>query len=95
MSECHSECDCGTINGHPHEPDCHWWDKCDERLCDRHEAEQMAEHKRGWLNAGGSTYAATEDQMRRDMIDAGRGHLLPDVLADKIDMARMRAKEQT
>jgi hypothetical protein len=29
------------------------------------------------------------------MIDAGRGHLLPDVLADKIDMARMRDKERS
>lgn len=22
-----SECDCGSINGHPHEPDCVWWSK--------------------------------------------------------------------
>lgn len=22
-----AECNCGTINGHPHEPDCCWWDR--------------------------------------------------------------------
>lgn len=31
---------------------------------------------------------------RAQMIDAGRSHLLPDVLADKIDYARMMDKER-
>lgn len=93
MSKCESECDCNAPGGYPHEPDCHWYEYCDEgRMCDKHEAEAMAEHRRDYLNAGG--YAQTEDQMRQDMIDAGRGHLLPDVMADKIDMARMRMKDR-
>ena len=33
------------------------------------------------------------EQYRQDMIDAGRSHLLPDVMADRIDRARMREKD--
>ena len=56
------------------------------RLCDACEANVMAEH--AWLRG-----TQSPDQERQDMIDAGREHLLPDVLADKIDMARMREKD--
>lgn len=24
-----AECNCGSIDGHPHEPDCIWWDRRD------------------------------------------------------------------
>ena len=34
------------------------------------------------------------EQYRQDMIDAGRSHLLPDVMADRIDAARMREKDE-
>ena len=95
---CHSECDCNAPGGYPHEPDCHWYDVCDHdgegAMCDKHMAEQEAHYRKEWLRAGGSTDAQTQDQMRQDMIDAGRSHLLPDVMADRIDRARMMAKEE-
>jgi hypothetical protein len=99
MSNCESKCDCGNPSVKyygPHDPDCRSLDVCDgERgiWCEKHWQEKLHEH--GWMSGltGGSTDAQTQDQMRQDMIDAGRGHLLPDVLADRIDMARMRMKD--
>jgi hypothetical protein len=90
---CSSKCDCGnpSVKYHgPHDPDCRSLDVCDgERgiWCEKHWQEQLREH--GWMKG-----MPSEAQQRQDMIDAGRGHLLPDVLADKIDMARMRAKDK-
>jgi hypothetical protein len=81
MSACSSECDCGTINGHPHEPDCHWWDKCGDegRYCDKHEAEAMAEH--AYLRNVPRHQVINDEQSReeyaQELRDAGRAHLLP------------------
>jgi hypothetical protein len=94
MSECHGECDCGNPSVKyygPHDPDCRSLDKCDGESgmwCEKHWQEAL--HEWGWLKG-----MPSEEQIRQDMIDAGRGHLLPDVLADKIDMARMRDKERS
>lgn len=85
---CQSECDCTAPGGYPHEPDCRYHEHCEEeRMCDKHRAESMAEH--AWLKG-----TPSPEQYRQDMIDAGRAHLLPDVMADRIDMARMRAKDR-
>lgn len=79
MSDCDSECDCGTINGHPHEPDCHWWDKCSEdHWCDKHFAEELAEHIH---LKGVSRHQIFNDQQaiderNQELRDAGRGHLI-------------------
>jgi hypothetical protein len=95
---CESKCDCGNPSVKyygPHDPDCHSLDVCceDGRMCDKHIADKAAAHAVMWRNCGGSTDARTQDQMRQDLIDAGRGHLVDGVLADRIDMARMRAKD--
>src|SRR6185437_6550153 len=102
MNNCKSECDCDgpdKLLGIDHAPDCHSRRTCDDGLyCDKH-FEEAAEENRRVLRSpigarcGGSMYGHDEDAMRQDMIDAGRGHLLPDVLADRIDMARMRLKD--
>jgi hypothetical protein len=78
-SSCASECDCGTINGHPHEPDCHWWDKCDEgRSCDKHWNEAAAEHE--YLRHVPRHQVINDEQSReefnQELRDAGRGHLV-------------------
>lgn len=91
MSDCESKCDCGNPSVAyygPHDPDCHSLDLCDEgRYCDKNRAEAEADH--AYLKG-----TPSPEQYRQDMIDAGRGHLLPDVLADRIDMARMRMKDE-
>ena len=93
-NECSGECDCGWPGPAygPHDPDCRSLDKCDgERgiWCEKHWQEKLHEH--GWMS--GFTGGSTEDQMRQDLIDAGRGHLGTDYLADRADMARMRMKD--
>jgi hypothetical protein len=86
---CQSECDCGAPGGYPHEPDCHSFRICDEgRWCDKHLNETTAEMRAEWWRR------PTEERYRQDMIDAGRSHLLPDVMADRIDRARMREKDE-
>jgi hypothetical protein len=78
---CSSECDCGTINGHPHEPDCHWWDHCDDgKYCDKHLEQAMQEH--AWMAHVGLSAVTGEmsEQDKQDIRDAGRGHLLGDWL---------------
>ena len=89
MSACHGECDCGWPGPAygPHDPDCRSLDKCDDERgswCEKHWQEALHELKG----------TPSPEQVRQDMIDAGRGHLLPDVLADRIDMARMRTKDE-
>ena len=75
MSACASECDCGAPGFMPHEPDCHWWDKCDEgRYCDRHFAEAKAEH--AWMRgmSKGACTGVLSDQDKQDLRDAGGGN---------------------
>jgi len=89
MSACKSECDCGQPwpGSTAHTADCNSRRECDEGLyCDKHFEEASQENAGVLRSPIGSTY-------EQDMIDAGRGHLLPDVLADRIDMARLRMKE--
>ena len=33
-----SKCTCGTTGGHPHEPDCPWWDDIDRAAREAREA---------------------------------------------------------
>lgn len=71
MSECQSECDCGAPGGYPHEPDCHWWDKCEDgQWCDKHYLQAEADH--AYLRG-----TPSPEQAEQDIRDAGRGHLLP------------------
>lgn len=97
MNSCHSECDCDgpdKLLGIDHSPDCHSRRICEDGLyCDKH-FEEAAEENRCVLRSPiGSMYGHDEDQMRQDFIDAGRGHLATDYLADRADMARMRMKD--
>jgi hypothetical protein len=78
MSTCASECDCGAPGGYPHEPDCHWWWKCDEgQMCDKHTAEAIREHS--WLRnlPRFQVYgdAQATEEFNQQLRDAGRGHL--------------------
>lgn len=94
MIICQSECDCGAPGGYPHEPDCRSFRKCDwdgeGAYCDAHFEEAAMENARVLRTPIGQT----EAEMRQDLIDSGRGHLVPDYLADRIDMARMRMKDE-
>lgn len=72
MSECSGECDCGWPGPAygPHDPDCRL-DKCDGekgRWCEKHWQESLYEW--GWLKG-----TPSPEQIRQDMIDAGRGKL--------------------
>lgn len=79
---CESECDCGnpSVKYHgPHDPDCHWWTKCDEgHMCDKHGAEAMAEHAylRGVPRHQVFNDAAAIEERNQELRDSGRGHLI-------------------
>lgn len=83
MNTCASQCDCGWPGpdyGPSHEPDCHWWDKCDEdHMCDAHRAEAMAEHAylRNVPRHQIYTDAQAEQERNDELRSAGRGHLVP------------------
>ena len=85
MSACASECDCGWPGpdyGPCHEPDCHWWDHCDEdRMCDTHRAEAMADH--AYLRGSDPRFVfaadaqpASEFEFNQELRNAGRAHLI-------------------
>jgi hypothetical protein len=82
MSACQSECDCGnpsTKEYGPHDPDCHWYEKCDEgRYCDKHMAEAEAAHAylRGQPRHSVFNDAEAAEERNQELIDAGRGHLV-------------------
>lgn len=84
MSACESECDCGnpSVKYHgPHDPDCHWWDKCGEdRMCDKHAAEAQADHEylRGTPRHTVFNDAEAVEERNQELRDAGRGHLATD-----------------
>jgi hypothetical protein len=78
MSTCASECDCMAPGGYPHEPDCHWWDKCDEdRSCDKHREEARKEHEYLRGMSRGAALGVMSEEEKQDLRDAGRGHLVP------------------
>lgn len=93
---CHSECDCNAPGGYPHEPDCHYYEYCnDGKYCDKHRAEAEADHaylKHVPRHAVFNDAEAVEER-NQELRDSCRGHRVPD-LADQIDMARMRAKDR-
>lgn len=80
MSACESACDCcnPSVKFHgPHDPDCHFYDHCDEgRYCDKHLAEAEAEH--AWMRGIPKSVVTgvLSDEDKQDIIDAGRGHLV-------------------
>lgn len=77
MSLCTSECDCGAPGGYPHEPDCHWWWKCDEgQMCDKHTAEAIREHS--WMRRvpRSAVTGVMDESEKQQLRDAGRGHLV-------------------
>jgi hypothetical protein len=98
---CESKCDCGNPSVKyygPHDPDCHSLDVCceDGRMCDKHMAEAEADHaylKHVPRHQVFNDAQAVEER-NQELRDCGRGHLVDGVLADRIDMARMRAKER-
>lgn len=77
MSNCQSECDCGRIDGKPHDPDCHSYRECDDGVyCDKHFDEASKEN--AWM-LGVPLSAITgvmSEQDEQDLRDAGRGHLV-------------------
>lgn len=78
MSTCESECDCGSPVG-PHEPDCHWWQKCNDGFwCDKHHAEALAEHAylRDIPRYAVINDAESRAEFNQELRDAGRGHLV-------------------
>lgn len=80
-------------NGQPCGDEGHLCDACQIEAEQAHTYLKYLPRHAVFGNAGGSTDAATTDRMRQDLIDAGRGHLVDGVLADRIDMARMREKD--
>lgn len=77
MSACESECDCHVDPQVGHQPDCNFYRTCDEdRSCDKHRAEAMAEH--AWMRgrSKGACTGVMSEQDKQDMRDAGRGHLV-------------------
>lgn len=83
MTPCHSDCDCGNPSVKyygPHEPDCHSHVECNESgMCDRHEAEAIADiADHAWMRhvSLGAVTGVMSEQDKQDIIDAGRGHLL-------------------
>jgi hypothetical protein len=83
--ECASECDCMQI-GILHDEDCNIFRKCDEgRYCDKHFKQAEKRNRRP---------SPSQAEIDQDLRDAGRGHLVADYWADRIDYARMIAKER-
>lgn len=82
MSACQSECDCDQDlepGNTSHAPDCHSRVECDEgRMCDKHEAEAMAEHV--WIRgmSHGAVFGFMNEAEKQQLREAGRGHLLND-----------------
>lgn len=74
---CQSECDCEHIESISHDPDCHSRDVCDEgRMCDKHSAEQMADHE--WMRgmSHGAVFGFMNESEKQQLRDGGRGHLV-------------------
>jgi hypothetical protein len=90
-TECKSECDCDATEGH--DPRCHSRQTCDdEKYCDKH----LDETLRGWRKHFGNpnNRPVSPDQFLRDLVDAGRGHLVAEYMADRADYLKDIEKEK-
>jgi hypothetical protein len=96
MSECQNDCDCDSPSG-PHDPDCRALHKgCDdgERMCDKHWRQHRADFAYLRNIPLSAVTGVMSEEEKQNMRDSGHAHLLPDALADQIDMARMREKDK-
>jgi hypothetical protein len=88
VSACEGKCDCGAPGGYPHDPDCRSLDECGENgMCEKHWQEELYAH--GWMK--GREPPRSQEEIDQELRDSGHDHLIG--LEDRIDYARMRAKE--